>query len=257
MNTDIQVSKENQQWLRDVDTIAQILEKAPQTDVLNPDHEMTFLEVFAESMGRINHVLGLLSVISKTSGDVDDDLPQWMTTVFQDLAHLLPKISRIYDARKHLWFKIDAVVEHEHCYGHTWSEIVIQTAMQFEFVYRRISLQRVSDIMRTSQYESAKVLCHLELEVEQVRKHISANRPLQKPPAEYVSFKKQFLQWFFDRTDKVLLSRLEEFGIKVHPEDVYTPRHSMRLELLTLVETDLHEEESRAKKLKEFQDRKK
>ncbi len=79
----------------------------------------------------------------------------------------------------------------------------------------------------------------------------------REPPAEYVSFKKQFLQWFFDRSDKVLVSRLEGFGIKIHPDDVCTTRHSMRLELSTLAGTELHDGQSRAKKLKEFQARKK
>ena len=85
--------------------------------------------------------------------------------------------------------------------------------------------------------------------------HSKFESPAPRPV--YVSFKKKFLQWFVERSDKAYLSRLDEMGLKIHPDDRKTAGHSLRLELTSLAGTELHDEAERQKKLKEFQERKK
>lgn len=165
MNTDIQVSEENRPWLRELQTVVKTLDAARLRGGLKPENEIVCLAVFSECVGKINRVLGWLVLVPYTT-DRDPNSPGLLDPVIQQLRHELPHLRRIYEIQQGAWFTRDSVLEHGCCYARTWSDIVLQTAEQVEFLSRHFDAIRACEMLHESKYESGKVLLHLEIEFE-------------------------------------------------------------------------------------------
>ena len=163
MPTKKQVSKENDQWLREVETTAKTLEASTSGGGLT-----TELRVLTESIFKINENLSVLAILG--GGPPDPEFDSVVDTITQDFRVLLPWVRMIYEARKDQWFDRGNVLQHGYCHARTWHELVLKNAEEFTEGARLISARRACRLLHDSQYESGKVQIHLELEFEHAGK---------------------------------------------------------------------------------------
>lgn len=166
--------KSNAPYLRELSILAEIFDKAEPGRQLSPLNAITCLSIFAEGIGKLNNALGLLSFFGCKQVEIAESDMVVVSSLAQLNNSAVPLLRRIFDRQGDEWFSRDTVIEHGHNYARSWTEVVLQTAEQFFFVSRTLNIQEACRILFAGAYESGKVECHLELEVERAWKVLNA-----------------------------------------------------------------------------------
>jgi hypothetical protein len=181
MNTDIQVSEKNRQWLREVETTAKNLEASTSSSGFAPE-----LRVLTDSVCKFNENLGVLNILG--GGPPEPEFDSIIGTIVQDFRILLPRVRTIYEARKDAWFITNNVLKHGFCHARTWHDIVLRNAEEVTEGSRLITARHACRLLHDSEYESDKIQIHLELEFEYAGKAIQTGEG-RTGPKQYSLFR--------------------------------------------------------------------